>query len=121
MKHCLRSCIWALCAVAALVSLRATAHTEDDHERARAARQAGLVKPWPELQEPLLRRYPGRVLELELEQEGRRWIYEVKLLHNDGRLLKLELDARSGELLRVRERRATPRPSHAASAAGAGS
>ena len=48
--------------------------------------------------------YPGQVLEVELEREDGRWVYELKLLAADGRLLRLELDARTAEVLRVRQR-----------------
>ena len=73
-------------------------------DRARAAVQAGEVLPWPTVFDRLQRTHPGQVLDLELEREDGRWIYEVRLLQADGRLLKLEVDARSGEVLRSRPR-----------------
>jgi uncharacterized membrane protein YkoI len=78
----------------------------DDHDRARAAVQAGEVLPLPALLEQLQRTHPGQVLELELEQEGKRWIYEIKLLQPDGRLLKLDVDARTAEVLKVKSKEA---------------
>ena len=76
-----------------------------DHERARAAVQAGEVLPLPALLARLQRTHPGQVLELELEREEGRWVYEVKLLQADGRLLKLALDARTGQVLELRRQR----------------
>jgi uncharacterized membrane protein YkoI len=75
-----------------------------DHERARQAVKAGEVMPLPALLERLQRTHPGQVLEIELEQEKGRWIYEVKLLQGGGGLSKLELDARTGEVLSSRSR-----------------
>jgi uncharacterized membrane protein YkoI len=49
------------------------------------------------------------VLEVELEQEQGRWLYEIKLIEPGGRLVKLELDAASGEVLRRIERSQRPR------------
>lgn len=72
-----------------------------DHERARDAVQAGQVLPLPTLLERLQRTHPGRVLELELERENDRWIYEVKLLQANGQLLKIELDAGTAQVLQV--------------------
>lgn len=50
--------------------------------------------------------YPGRVLEVELEREedGEEvsWVYEVKLLTDRGRVLKLEYDAVNLELLKIK-------------------
>ncbi len=71
-----------------------------DHERARAALQAGEVLPLPQLLERVAREQPGQVLAVELERDDGRWIYELKLLDPAGRLVKLEVDARSAELLR---------------------
>jgi uncharacterized membrane protein YkoI len=77
---------------------------KDDHERARAAVQAGEILPLPVLLERLQRTYPGQVLELELEREDGRWIYEVRLLQPNGQLLRLELDARTAQVLEGRRR-----------------
>lgn len=88
-----------------LVLPAARAGGRGDHERARAAVQAGEVLPLPTLLERLQRTHPGQVLELELEQEDGRWIYEVKLLQADGQLLKLELDARTAQVLELKRKR----------------
>lgn len=73
-----------------------------DHERARAALQAGEVLPLPLLLERVAREQPGQVLAVELERHDGLWVYELKLLDPAGRLVKLEVDARSAELLRRR-------------------
>ncbi len=73
---------------------------EHDHDRARRAVQAGEVLPLQELLARLARRQPGQVMEVELEREAGRWVYEIKLLKPDGRLIKLQLDARDGSPLR---------------------
>ncbi|NMG15256.1 hypothetical protein GPA24_06800 [Aromatoleum bremense] len=50
------------------------------------------------------RDHPGQVIEVELEQEDGRWIYEIKVLKAGGALVKLEIDAHDGVVLRDRER-----------------
>lgn len=75
-----------------------------DHERARAAVEAGQVLPLPTLLERLRRTHPGQVLELELEREDGRWIYEIKLLQANGQLLKLDVDAATAQVLQVKRR-----------------
>jgi uncharacterized membrane protein YkoI len=75
-----------------------------DHDRARAAVQAGEALPLPELLLRLQRDRPGRVLEIELERDGPRLLYEVKWLQPDGQVLRLDVDARSGDVLRERRR-----------------
>lgn len=73
--------------------------SKDDHNRARQAVQAGQVLPLGKVLERLEREHPGQVMEVELEQEEGRWIYEVKLLQPQGQLVKLKLDARTAALL----------------------
>lgn len=77
----------------------AAASNKGDHERARQALESGQILPLRTVLDKLEREHPGKVLEVELEQDDGRWIYEVKLLQADGQLLKLKLDAKSGVLL----------------------
>ncbi|MBV7457503.1 PepSY domain-containing protein [Acidovorax sp. sif1233] len=92
--------LWA----AALATPHALASGKEDHDRARQAVQAGQVLPLPVVLERLQREVPGQVLEVELEQEQDRWIYEIKLLTPAGRLTKVKLDARTTEVLRIKSR-----------------
>lgn len=94
---------WALWA-SALAVPPAAASGNDDHDRARQAVQAGQVLPLPAVLERLQREVPGRVLEVELEQERGSWIYEIKLLTPAGQLTKVKLDARTAEVLRIKSR-----------------
>ncbi|WOB10648.1 PepSY domain-containing protein [Piscinibacter gummiphilus] len=75
-----------------------------DHDRARAAVQAGEVLPLKTVLERVARSHPGEVLEVELEQEDGRWVYEIRLLQPGGRLVKLEVDAATAEVLRSKRR-----------------
>jgi len=100
----------SLLALAALPALPALADSDAghkrDHDRARAALLAGEVLPLGQILERVQRLHPGHMLEVELEREDGRWIYEIKLLQASGGLLELEVDARDGSVLRrSRERR----------------
>ena len=87
----------------------AAADSRRDHERARAAVEAGEVMPLAKVLERLAATHPGQVLEVELERDEGRWLYEVRLLHRDGRLMKLKLDARTAKVLSERTRSRLPR------------
>lgn len=76
----------------------------DDHERARQAVKAGEVLPLRSVLERVERDYPGQVMEVELEREHGMWIYEIKILRDNGALLKLEIDARDGRVFGSKER-----------------
>jgi hypothetical protein len=73
-----------------------------DHERARAALEAGQIRPLSDLLSEVERRFRGRVIEAELEWDDGQWLYELKILPPNGRVFIVELDAASGRLLRSR-------------------
>lgn len=77
---------------------------DDDHERARRAVESGQILPLRDVLARLERSYPGRVLEVELERDDGLWLYEIKLLQADGRLLKLKLDAKTAAVLKEKRR-----------------
>ena len=78
---------------------------DSDHDRARRAREAGQVLPLPVILDRVAQDFPGQVLEVELEDEDDRWIYEIKLVQPDGRLIKLEVDATDARILKSRSKR----------------
>ena len=73
-----------------------------DHERARAALEAGQIRPLSELLAEVERRFRGRVIEAELDRDDGQWLYEIKILPPNGRVFIVELDAATGALLRSR-------------------
>jgi len=92
-----------LCGVLS-VALGPMARADDDHEQAHRAVQAGEVMPLRSVLERLEREHPGHVLDVELDREHGRWIYEIKLLQPGGQRVKLKLDARSAELIQRKDR-----------------
>lgn len=80
----------------------AHASGNDDHDRAREAMQSGQILPLRDVLVQLEKTHPGKVLEVELESDDGRWVYEIKLLQSDGRLSKLKLDAKTAEVLKVK-------------------
>ena len=77
---------------------------EADHERARQALEAGEIMPLRVILERVERDYPGRVMEVELEREDGRWLYEIRLVQRGGRMLKLEVDGADAKVLSVKGR-----------------
>lgn len=73
--------------------------SEQDHNRAERAVQAKQILPLHQVLQKLQAVYPGNVLEVELEDDDGRWVYEVKLLQSGGELRKIKLDAQTAEVL----------------------
>ncbi len=88
------------------------------YDQARRAAERGEILSLEAIYARTAARFPGRVLEAELEWEDRpgghqddqrdgnghgrgdrHWVYELKVLEPDGRLRKVHLDAHSGAIL----------------------
>ena len=113
--HTLFKRLLAASLLAGLLTAPLAQASDKDHERARQAVQAGQVLALPAVLKKLAATHPGQVLEVELEHERDRdrkqypeqgrWVYEIKLLQRDGQLIKLELDAKTAEVLRSKIRK----------------
>lgn len=100
-------------ALAALGVAPSWAGDGHDHDRARQAVEASEVLPLRTILERVERDYPGKIMEVELERHGERWIYEIKLLRAGGALVKLKIDGRTGEVMGATERRKREGKPHA--------
>lgn len=69
----------------------------------RAAVERGEVMPLPRILVLAQARVPGEVVKVELEHEDGRLIYEIKILTRNGRLREVELDARTGALIKIED------------------
>ena len=78
-----------------LAAIAAGAPASDDAARARRAVADGTYVALQGLIDDALRRHPGRLLEVDLDDDE----YEIEILRDDGVVIELEYDARSGRLL----------------------
>jgi len=79
----------------------AAAQADSDHDQVKRLRDAGHILPLESIVASSRREYPGgRILEAGLEFEAGRYVYELKILGEDGTVHALEYDARSGDLWR---------------------
>jgi len=73
-----------------------------DHDQVRQLRGAGQILSLETIIANHRRQHPGgQLLEAELEFEQDRYVYELKMLGDDGVVREFEYDARSGELWQV--------------------
>ncbi|MBQ0132471.1 MAG: PepSY domain-containing protein [Comamonas sp.] len=77
---------------------------ENDHELARQALQQGKVLPLRTVLDQVERDYQGQVVKVEFEHDDGHFVYELRLLHPNGQLSKLEIDAVTGKVLRLRKK-----------------
>lgn len=83
------------------------ANADDDSREVRRLVQEGKVMSLEALLGMHRNRLQGRILDLEMEEEHGRVIYEIKTLDTEGVVREVEIDAQTGEWLRekVKSRR----------------
>jgi uncharacterized membrane protein YkoI len=77
----------------------ATRAGADEAEQARALTDSGAILPLEQILEKTKREFPGRVIEIELDKENDRHVYELEIVDPEGKVWELEIDAATGELL----------------------
>lgn len=74
---------------------------DEDHETARKALEQGEILPLGQVLALIERDFQGDVVEIELERKTGNWIYDIEIIDADGRVREVEIDAKSGDVLKV--------------------
>jgi uncharacterized membrane protein YkoI len=72
---------------------------DDDHIEARRLYDSGKILPLEDILKNVRQVHPGRILEVELDKEDGRIVYEVEILGNDGIVKEVYINAITGEVL----------------------
>jgi uncharacterized membrane protein YkoI len=93
----------ALAAAALLAS--GSLHADSrDHDEVRHAVEKGEIRPLANILDSVRQKLPGEVIKVGVEREKGRWIYELRVIDDKGRLFEVKVDARSGEVERIKEK-----------------
>ena len=77
---------------------------ELNQDEARRAVERGELRPLAEILASISKEFGGKVLDVELEREDSgALVYEIELLADDGRVLELEYDGRTGRRLSLEQ------------------
>lgn len=82
------------------------AQADDDeigHEAARRLVESGRILSLDTILERLKSTVPGNLIETELEYDDGRIMYDLKILRPEGRLQEVEVDAATGEILKIED------------------
>lgn len=71
----------------------------DDHDEAYQLLRSGEILPLEKILQITRKQIQGRVLEVELEHEDDRLIYELEVLDGQGIVWELKVDATSGIII----------------------
>lgn len=106
----LRSAIIALSlamAVAGAAALAPPAYASkkrDNQAEARALLQQGEILPLGRILQIVQERVPGDIIEVELDLSDKHgWEYEVKVLASNGRVLEVDVNARTGVIRKIED------------------
>ncbi|MGP1629116.1 MAG: PepSY domain-containing protein [Giesbergeria sp.] len=84
--------------------LRADEHDHGGQEQARQALEQGRVLPLRTVLNKIERDYQGQALKVEFEVDDGRFLYKIRLLQSDGRMVKLKVDAVDGKVLEIKRK-----------------
>ena len=65
----------------------------------------GRIKPFSEIRRNVNRRVKGRVIDAQLDRASSPWVYNVRVLTDDGNVVAVRLDAQTGRIMEVKGRR----------------
>jgi len=66
-------------------------------------KQSGKIMPLEDLIKQVRRDYPGRIIEIELDDDDGRYVYELELVDENGVVWDLDVDAKTGQVLKYEQ------------------
>jgi uncharacterized membrane protein YkoI len=75
-----------------------------EQDAVRLAVERGEIRPLVEILAIVRARLPGQVTSVEIERKVGRWIYEFRVADAKGRLFEVYVDARTGDIERIKEK-----------------
>lgn len=73
-----------------------------DHDDVRQAVERGEIRSLADILAAIRDKLPGEVAGVEIEQKNGRWLYEFRVVDSKGRLFEVYVDARTGEIERIK-------------------
>ena len=98
-----RGLLFAFVAAALSPGVALAGREPGDHDEAREALERRDILPLQRILEIAQRTVPGEVLEVDLDRDDGRLLYEVEILARNGRVRTVTLDARTGAVLEVED------------------
>lgn len=81
------------------------AYAQQDQNDALKARKRGNLIPYGQISRRAERQFKGRVVGQRVRQYSQdRWVYELRILRQDGQVISVVIDAHTGEVLGTRGR-----------------
>jgi uncharacterized membrane protein YkoI len=75
-----------------------------DHDAVRHAVERGEIRSLADILAIVRDKLPGAIAGVEIERKNGRWLYEFRAVDGKGRLFEVYVDAKSGEIERIKEK-----------------
>ena len=85
-----------------LATMSGTRADDDDHDFAKRALEQGRALPLSDIIAKISPQVPGKVIEVELEDEDGSLVYDL-ILSPQGRLQEIEVNAATGKILKIED------------------
>ena len=94
------------CVALALTAILAGVALADsyDHDAVRLAVERGEIRSLADILTQTRDKLAGQIAGVEIERKAGRWLYELRVVSQQGQLLKVYVDARTGEIERIKEK-----------------
>ena len=66
--------------------------------------ERGEVRPLSDILAVVRKRVPGDVVKVEAERRDGRWLYEIRVVDDKGRVFEVHVDASNATIERIREK-----------------
>ncbi len=98
-----KNILQSLFLVATLMRFVPIAIADEDYVEAGHLLDSGEILPLETILEKVRRQFPGRILDIELEKEDQKIVYEIEILGSNGVVKEIYVNAKSGDFLSVKE------------------
>lgn len=74
---------------------------DHDYEDADDARRSGDIVPLRDVLDNLRKSFNGEIVGIDFGKEHGLWVYEIKMIAEDGRYIEIYVDAKSNKILKI--------------------
>jgi uncharacterized membrane protein YkoI len=100
----LRAFVLCFALAVAIISTGAVLGDPHDQDAVRIAVERGEIRPLAEILARIRAKLPGQIAGVEIERKAGRWLYEFRVVGRQGQLFEVYVDARTGEIERIKEK-----------------
>lgn len=82
-----------------------TVRADADPAQVQAATESGKIKPLADVLKAVQEKVPGKVLDVQVDNEGSPWLYRIKVRGQKGDVTSVTVNAETGEITDIKGQR----------------